>query len=364
MIKLLEMVYYKMNLVKKEIVDRRNCTIDLMKFIFSIVIVMHHALQFKENIFVCGYLAVEFYFIVSGYLLMKKIETNNCNKENIFVENLMVIKKKYLSIFPYFILAVIAGNIFYNIRINMAFNMILRNIFYSFSDLLLLQMFGFTGFFATGVSWYLSTLIIITFILYPILYKFRKMYVCYIAPIIIMFIYGYIVRNDMTIGNPVQIYGFLYKGLFRGLAGMSLGCISYYLSNVIRKNNLLGGGRKCFLAIVEIFGYVISIVFMMIYNNLNDSDFIIILLLFISITISFSKQSITYNFLNYKICNFLGVFSLSIFLNHYFVSANIARIFPTLSPNNLFIVYCLIVICLSVLNYFIGKKLAILFKIR
>ena len=60
---------------------RRNYVIDLLKFIFSIVIVLYHIntldLQPRGGGYLIaksGFIAVEFFFIVSGYLLAQSTD--------------------------------------------------------------------------------------------------------------------------------------------------------------------------------------------------------------------------------------------------------------------------------------------------
>lgn len=46
----------------------RNGMIDFMRFVFIIAVVLHHSVLFYAPI-IDGYIGVEFFFIVSGYLL-------------------------------------------------------------------------------------------------------------------------------------------------------------------------------------------------------------------------------------------------------------------------------------------------------
>ena len=65
---------------------RRNYVIDLLKFIFSIVIVLYHIntldLQPRGGGYLIaksGFIAVEFFFIVSGYLLAQSTDRQTDN---------------------------------------------------------------------------------------------------------------------------------------------------------------------------------------------------------------------------------------------------------------------------------------------
>lgn len=51
----------------------RNGIIDFMRFVFSILVVLEHTFLFRGRM-LAGYIGVEFFFIVTGWLLMKHIE--------------------------------------------------------------------------------------------------------------------------------------------------------------------------------------------------------------------------------------------------------------------------------------------------
>ena len=62
----------------------RNGKVDLFKFIFSIVVIIYHfgnAVKFDNELFNKGYIGVEFFFIVSGFLFAKSIEKIPYHKE-------------------------------------------------------------------------------------------------------------------------------------------------------------------------------------------------------------------------------------------------------------------------------------------
>lgn len=66
---------------------KRNGLIDFYRFIFSLVIVFHHAMWLDgvvdistQVVFLGGYSAVEFFFIVSGLFLAKK--AYSCQESN------------------------------------------------------------------------------------------------------------------------------------------------------------------------------------------------------------------------------------------------------------------------------------------
>ena len=80
----------------------RNYEIDFWKFVFSICIVIYHAWQFQYTgdpvIFGYGNLLVEFFFVVSGYLMIAKIY-NKKKSQNIGKDTWNFIVSKLNSLF-------------------------------------------------------------------------------------------------------------------------------------------------------------------------------------------------------------------------------------------------------------------------
>ena len=59
---------------------KRNGRIDLLRFVFALVIMLHHSryvLGDDHAVFIGGSLAVEFFFLVSGYLMAVSAERAN-----------------------------------------------------------------------------------------------------------------------------------------------------------------------------------------------------------------------------------------------------------------------------------------------
>lgn len=83
--------------------EKRNGFVDFLKFVFAIIILFHHSVELfrgSNTYFISGYIAVEFYFMVSGYLLAKKSEcsltSDNCSK-SIYDENIKAFIRKVKS---------------------------------------------------------------------------------------------------------------------------------------------------------------------------------------------------------------------------------------------------------------------------
>ena len=334
----------------------RNGLIDIEKFIFSIIIVLYHAGTFYNDattgLCVSGFIAVEFYFIVSGYLIAKKADCPH--KNNILDENINVFYHRVKSIFPFILLACLTSNFFYFVE-NAQLGVLKHNLIFSTVDVLGLQMLGFQGFYATGVAWYLSVLFIISFILYPILCRKREWFTKYIAPITVVIILGYVCKIDGCLNNPGEwMGGLIYKGVLRGYADIAVGCIAYEVTSFIDKQI----EKNCYkFKIIEIFGIITSFAYAIFHKNSDAYDFFLVPIMGIMVAISFSKHSIGKNLNNNKVCNWLGTFSLSIYLNHYYIKENLIRLYPYMNKNVKLMYYLILVAVISIFNFIIGNEI-------
>ena len=82
----------------------RNGKVDLFKFIFSIVVIIYHfgnAVKFDNELFNKGYIGVEFFFIVSGFLFAKSLAKIPYHKETLPADSVHFMWRKYKSFLPY-----------------------------------------------------------------------------------------------------------------------------------------------------------------------------------------------------------------------------------------------------------------------
>lgn len=292
----------------------RNCTIDLMKFAFTLLIMLYHTMR----IFRGGYIAVEFFFLVSGYLMVKSMKRETHHAESLGRETIQFILHKALSIFPYFIIAWIFSFVITAFVQHYNFNKAVTELFLSPYNFLCL---GMAGFYDMGhrvqASWYISAMLLAMFILFPIRKKLGDMYDFVIAPLLFLFFLGYCYQHKngfsiMTVGYDNFFH--VYNGLLRAIAEIAIGATCYRATKFLT-NIEINKKQKCFITFLEWFGYIIAF-YCAFWWSSSNKDFSIIFWLIISITISFSQKSFTANIFNNKSINFLGEFSLALYLMH------------------------------------------------
>ena len=215
---------------------KRNGMISLLKFLFALVIMLYHiTIRFVR---VCdgnyviriGYLAVEFYFIVSGYYFGLEIIKAWNKRSNIYLDNLKLIWKKIKKFLPYSIFTFICcAMISY-----FCFDMRISRVFGYIYDMLFL---GATGFGVdSGPLWYISTMLVTMFILYPFVRKYKNNYVYYAAPLIALFGTGYLFRTYHHLDVHTGFWnGVFTPGLLRSFAEINIGIIIAALKEATQK---------------------------------------------------------------------------------------------------------------------------------
>lgn len=302
----------------------RNGKVDFLKFIFSIVVIIYHfgnSVKYPSELFNKGYIAVEFFFIVSGFLFAKSLSKIEYSKESFINDSLRFMGKKYISFMPYHIFTCICTLI-------LCFFVVYdKNIYYfgagilnAIPDLFLLQMCGIKNMDMLGHEWYISAMLIVMFILTPIIIKYRNTYLKYIAPISFVFVTGYLYNNYDSLDIVFKNNGFVCGGLLRAFAEISLGCVCYaaFESGILDKFN------KILLSSIELIIYLI-VLFYADKHLIKLNDFTVMFLLAAAVTISFSEKT-SLKIFNNKFVSFLGKLSFPIYLTQIFVRRIISQI--------------------------------------
>lgn len=171
---------------------KHNGIIGFWKFMFCILILLFHCAEKmgKNGFFESGRIGVEFFFIVSGYLMTKKALNNEEGLENIGEETTSYIWRKFKAFFPYVIFPFIIS--FFVKGIYKA-----DQIANSIWNLLLIDMSGVRSTTVIGQTWYISVMLISMLILYPLIRRYKKTFTNIIAPLIVIFIGGWLSHKYM-----------------------------------------------------------------------------------------------------------------------------------------------------------------------
>ena len=165
-----------------------------------------------------------------------------------------------------------------------------------------------------GNTWYISAMLLAFVIIYPLIRKNKDFFIKFIAPVVIIFGLGCITHNFHTILVIEEWNGFLYYGLIRAVVDICIGCLVYELSTKIKKINLTTFG-KIVITFLEIFLYL-SVIIMLFSYGFRRYCYVLLFILMIPISITLADISLTKHVFSYKIFNWLGKYSYSLYLCH------------------------------------------------
>ena len=341
--------------------NKRNQMIDLARMIFCLAVVSNHwnsMVNGSESVYITtryGYLSVEFFFVVSGYLMAAGLK----KYQNISIglatgKNLL---SKYKHILPYYCIAWILGMIAQHLSSTVAIQQIAKDAIRSVPAFLGLEMLGVPLYQANGPTWYISAMLVAILVTFPLLYKFKEKYSGLIAPIISILGYSYLLA---TVGHFSTILplenNIVYTGLIRGLAGMSLGCTCHRFANIISHRTFSLCGKKV-LTTIEIGSYVLALLLMNSQGWVRP-DFYVIILFAIAVTLTFSCKSFTAQLKLPVNSGTLGKLSLVIYLADSPARALTMKLLPDAGRDFRIIPSLLILLCFSTIVYFTGNLLA------
>ncbi len=285
--------------------NKRNGTIELLRFVFCIVVLLFHitndihSVGREGGVFRLGGLSVEFFFIVSGYYMACSIAKQN-ETHSLSVWN--YIKNKISPILPYHLVfntVVILGSIFINHR---GFEEVLNKM----TSYFFLPVVGFNDFeWALGAEWYIGCMLFVMAILYPIMQKNNKAICEYVAPVLAFILLGFLASHNESIINADR--------LLRAFAGILLGVTAFRATKQL--NNIEFSGIKSVVAVYP----AVVIILLLVYMNMKFDDSIqpiAVLLMWSALVFVFAEKGIISRsgILNNKYIYLLGRYSLPIYL--------------------------------------------------
>lgn len=332
--------------------QNRNGTIEILRFIFIWVVVCYHATPMFSfsKFFTGGFMAVEFFFILSGFFMAahadKKAPATQPGQD-VFD----FLKHKISGIYPAFLICFITAFIvrecFETTQISSRF---LYRVIYSFGELGFLQMAGFPAYCATGVGWYLSALFLSMLLLYPLLRKYESAFIFIVAPLLSIFLIGFMVRTTGNVNVPDYLYfGVVYKGMLRGVADICLGCMGFYLCRYWKNLSWTRAGKRA-LTFVEVFCYAAGL-FMIAASHVRPFSVFVVVLFTLGSAATMSGKTLLAGKLDGKISLFLGELSVAVFFSHFYWVGILQRDGGTWPWQMRFAVYLLLTVTTSVFNW-------------
>lgn len=238
---------------------KRNCVIDFFKFLFSVILVLFHSYLLLDDytnvLFRNGAIAVEFYFLVSGYLMVQS-DSNMPSFSNGDTWHFMIkkIRPLLLPVWCSWFISFVGIHIFVR-------GGVMRDGINSIFQILFIRNAGFKGYYCIPQTWYISGMLLTMWICHPFLHKYKEKYITVAAPLVALFLLGYLSHEFASIRNPNKYLDIIYKCQLRAIAEINLGMFCFYLTQHLKKFSFTKLGILL-ISLIEIFSYGISILYM------------------------------------------------------------------------------------------------------
>ena len=357
---------------------QHNVTIDFLRFLFSVIVVLHHSryvLGDDNCYFLGGSLAVEFFFFVSGYLLLVGAdkagrkngagyllpggadkagrkngagttgiggETNGIGAETtgiggeangIGAETLHFILHKIRSFLPEFLIAWWIGFVLIGVVRQYGVLDYLKAFGNDFWELTLVKMSGLFTHGIDGAMWYLSAMLLGMAILYPLLRTKRDLMTHLVCPLLALFLYGYLCQAEGHPRDPIVWLGLCYKGLVRAVAGLCTGvviCMAVRSLKRFSPSGLTKTGNALAIG-VQLLCLILAIRYMA-EQEPSEYDYFYMFLLMLLVLLSFAGfglESVLGNSQRLHLLSaFLGKYSLSLYLGHLYFAQHVNELLP------------------------------------
>lgn len=288
---------------------KRIYSFDVFKLLFAYLIAVFH---FGTALPPGPSIAVELFFIISGFFLGKKFyEKYQADPENKY-DQICYTKDHVKSLYPHYIFSLIVLTVYTFFAGILTFLrepsarqivMIVKNVYAIIPELFLLQN---TGFFGGGTNyplWQLCTLVISGYFVYGLLYKNEKLSREFIFPAAILMIQAFLASSDDIWGTVV----FFHIPLLRAFSPLCMGVLAYYFTTTSYYRYITS--KKLLFNLASIFAFL-SLYAPEAYHNIYLITFVILLLAM------YEPESWINKLLNRKIFKGCGQLSYAIFLNH------------------------------------------------
>lgn len=335
---------------------QHNVTIDFLRFLFSVIVVLHHSryvLGDDNCYFLGGSLAVEFFFFVSGYLLLVgadkagRTEVAGLETEGVGAgttgiggkttgigsETLHFILHKIRSFLPEFLIAWWIGFVLIGVVRQYGVLDYLKAFGNDFWELTLVKMSGLFTHGIDGAMWYLSAMLLGMAFLYPLLRTKRDLMTHLVCPLLALFLYGYLCQAEGHPRDPVVWLGLCYKGLVRAIAGLCTGVVicmavrrlkRFSPSGLTKTGNTLAIGAQLLCLLLTI-RYMAE-------QEPSEYDYFYMFLLMLLVLLSFAGfglESVLGNSQRLHLLSaFLGKYSLSLYLGHLYFAQHVNELLP------------------------------------
>lgn len=328
-----------MNVQAKPLI--RNAEVELWRFVFACMVFLSHM-----GVYLNGALAVDFFFLLTGYLAMASIqraEQRNMSPRGTFD----FIIHKIKSFYPELLVATILSIVVYlcakpidGALLSQAFKTLINGII----PILKMTGMGISVTDFNGATWFLSSMLIGLLVVYPIIVRVKTKSLLFIAGVLIC---GFLCQYNGALYYVYRFIGFTYEGNIRAVGELLIGASLYSFVQGFSKVSLTP--LVSTIAMLLKFCCLASFLFCMTLDNTQYHG-VALCCAIASVVLMFSGQCIDKNIYQNKLFIFLGAFSLPLYISHRALTVCASSLMPVdgLSQSEQ-VTICFIYSCLAAL---------------
>lgn len=308
----------------------KNGKVELLRFFFCMAVLLFHEQKYllgeaslKHGVhlafFPHGSIGVEFFFLLSGFLMAKSIFRKVHPADGAVPplspnESLRFLSHKYASVFPQhcvaFVIAVWVWAVFDGFQ---TLTQLIQYLLNSIPNFLLIQMTGISLANPNHVEWYISCMLIAMALLYPLCRRYYTAFTRYFAPLGALLILGYLFYTTSSLTGVSVWTGLCYKSVLRAIIEVALGTTAFELSRSLASTPL-SRLQRTGLTAAELLLLVCAAAYILLTLP-KTYEFYLLGVLFLLLVISFSNVTWGSRLAQNRLNFFLGSLSLPIYLS-------------------------------------------------
>ena len=344
----------------------RNKTVDALRFIFTLLVVMVHYPAYYHlpvTIPIHGWYSVEFFFIVSGFLMVQSGE--KYVHTPVWKATFQFMKKKISHVAPVWMIVLTIFTLDYLITGFFGITHLFQSLASVFPSYVFLSSIGLKEMVCIPYSWYITTMLLAMLILFPLYLRFKKVFLYIIAPLVVVFSSVFMLqRYNLIIPLDNEWLLICYPEMIRGISDLCVGCMAYELCRALktRYDNRLTPLGRTFFSLVGTF-FFLTAMFFILYGMTTTTQFFTLISLGLCVAFAFADLGYSKKLFRSPVVTWLGQISLSLYLSQGLSQKylpNLPRIF---GPRVGMLVYLLANFIIAVSIYYLGKGLQKLFRL-
>lgn len=169
----------------------KNNRIQFWRIVMTYVIAVYHFNK-RYGVYTSGYIAVEFFFMVSGYLLADKYYRTKGSDNSEQLSAIRYVWGRYRKYWPHSAVAFFTAFLAVGVYRGYAIGDYLMGLATHLPELFLVNMLGFRtggGISYNDITWFLSSLLIVSFLIWLFMKWNDRLYVGIVVPISVVLIY-------------------------------------------------------------------------------------------------------------------------------------------------------------------------------